>query len=78
MARYRRFTQMRVRGEKGRRIAKRPLNFRLRNPSNAFRQVVFVPIERPFCHTMTINGPWRICFRFEDGHASDVEIGDYH
>jgi proteic killer suppression protein len=24
------------------------------------------------------NGPWRICFRFEDGHAHDVEIVDYH
>ncbi len=27
---------------------------------------------------MTVNGPWRICFRFEDGHAWDVEIVDYH
>jgi toxin HigB-1 len=27
---------------------------------------------------MTINGPWRLCFRFEDGHAWDVEIVDYH
>ncbi|WP_348270755.1 type II toxin-antitoxin system RelE/ParE family toxin [Rhizobium sp. Root483D2] len=27
---------------------------------------------------MTINGPWRLCFRFEDGHAYDVEIVDYH
>jgi proteic killer suppression protein len=27
---------------------------------------------------MTINGPWRICFRFEDGDAWDVEIVDYH
>jgi proteic killer suppression protein len=26
---------------------------------------------------MTVNGPWRICFRFEDGHAWDVEIVDY-
>lgn len=25
-----------------------------------------------------INGPWRLCFRFEDGHAFDVEIVDYH
>jgi len=23
---------------------------------------------------MTINGPWRICFRFKDGDAFDVEI----
>ena len=27
---------------------------------------------------MTINGPWRLCFRFADGHAYDVEIVDYH
>ncbi len=27
---------------------------------------------------MTINGPWRICFRFRDGDAWDVEISDYH
>ncbi|MBF0139097.1 MAG: type II toxin-antitoxin system RelE/ParE family toxin [Magnetococcales bacterium] len=27
---------------------------------------------------MTINGPWRICFEFRDGHAYLVEITDYH
>lgn len=27
---------------------------------------------------MTVNGPWRICFRFEDGDACDVQIIDYH
>lgn len=27
---------------------------------------------------MTVNGPWRVCFRFKDGHAYDVEIIDYH
>ncbi len=27
---------------------------------------------------MTINGPWRLCFRFGDGDAYDVEIIDYH
>lgn len=27
---------------------------------------------------MTINGPWRLVFRFEGGHAHDVEIVDYH
>ncbi len=27
---------------------------------------------------MTINGPWRMCFRFRDGEAWDVEISDYH
>jgi addiction module HigA family antidote len=27
---------------------------------------------------MTVTGPWRICFRFRDGDAWDVEISDYH
>ena len=27
---------------------------------------------------MTVNGPWRICFRYKDGDAYDVEIVDYH
>ena len=27
---------------------------------------------------MTVNGPWRICFRFRDGDAYDVAIVDYH
>jgi proteic killer suppression protein len=28
--------------------------------------------------SITVNGPWRICFRFDDGDAWDVEIVDYH
>jgi toxin HigB-1 len=27
---------------------------------------------------LTVNGPWRVCFRFSDGDAHDVEIVDYH
>ena len=27
---------------------------------------------------LSVNGPWRVCFRFEDGNAYDVEIVDYH
>ena len=27
---------------------------------------------------MTINGPWRLVFRFNDGNAENVEIVDYH
>jgi proteic killer suppression protein len=27
---------------------------------------------------MTVNGPWRLCFRFHDGDAHDVAIVDYH
>lgn len=27
---------------------------------------------------MTVNGPWRICFKFRNGDAFEVEIVDYH
>lgn len=27
---------------------------------------------------IAINDQWRICFRFEDGDAYEVEIADYH
>ncbi len=27
---------------------------------------------------MTINGPWRLVFRFREGNAENVEIVDYH
>jgi proteic killer suppression protein len=27
---------------------------------------------------MTVNGPWRVCFRFRNGDAYDVEIVNYH
>jgi proteic killer suppression protein len=27
---------------------------------------------------MTVNGPWRICFRFKEGDTYDVDIVDYH
>jgi proteic killer suppression protein len=29
-------------------------------------------------YSMRINKQWRVCFRWRDGHASDVEITDYH
>ncbi|OZA29245.1 MAG: excinuclease ABC subunit A [Hydrogenophilales bacterium 17-61-9] len=28
--------------------------------------------------SIRINDQWRVCFRFENGHAFDVEIVDYH
>lgn len=28
--------------------------------------------------SIRINDQWRVCFRFEDGNAFDVEIVDYH
>ncbi|MDD2709905.1 MAG: type II toxin-antitoxin system RelE/ParE family toxin [Verrucomicrobiae bacterium] len=29
-------------------------------------------------HCIRINDQWRICFRFENGDAYEVEIADYH
>ncbi|MBD3426996.1 MAG: type II toxin-antitoxin system RelE/ParE family toxin [Candidatus Omnitrophica bacterium] len=29
-------------------------------------------------HSIRINDQWRVCFRWVDGHAFDVEIADYH
>lgn len=29
-------------------------------------------------HSIRINDRWRICFRWRDGDAYDVEIADYH
>ena len=28
--------------------------------------------------SVRVNDQWRICFRWRDGNASDVEIADYH
>ena len=29
-------------------------------------------------YSIRVNKQWRICFRWQNGHASDVEIADYH
>jgi proteic killer suppression protein len=29
-------------------------------------------------HSIRINDQWRICFRWSEGNACDVEIADYH
>ncbi len=34
--------------------------------------------DRKGQHSISINDQWRICFRFVDGDAYDVEITDYH
>jgi len=34
--------------------------------------------DRAGQHSIAINDQWRICFRFVDGDAYDVEITDYH
>ena len=34
--------------------------------------------DREGQHSVSINMKWRICFRWKDGNAYDVEIVDYH
>ena len=34
--------------------------------------------DRAGQRSIAINKQWRICFRWEDGFADDVEIVDYH
>ena len=34
--------------------------------------------DRSGQHSIRINDQWRICFRWKDGDAFDVEIVDYH
>ena len=34
--------------------------------------------DRKGQYSLRINGQWRLCFRFANGHAHDVEIVDYH
>ena len=34
--------------------------------------------DRKGQYSIRINKQWRICFKWENGHALDVEIADYH
>jgi toxin HigB-1 len=34
--------------------------------------------NRRGCYSVRINQQWRLCFRFENGDAYEVEIIDYH
>lgn len=34
--------------------------------------------DREGQHSISVNDQWRICFRFLDGDAYDVQITDYH
>jgi proteic killer suppression protein len=29
-------------------------------------------------YSIRVNDQWRLCFRWRDGHAHDVEMVDYH
>ncbi|MFZ1984031.1 MAG: type II toxin-antitoxin system RelE/ParE family toxin [Desulfatitalea sp.] len=44
-------------------------------PSNRLHVLVG---NRAGQYSISINDQWRICFRFVDGDAHDVEISDYH
>ncbi len=44
-------------------------------PSNRLEQLRG---DRAGQWSMRINDQWRICFRWEDGNAREVEICDYH
>ena len=34
--------------------------------------------DRTGQYSIRINKQWRICFKWNEGHASEVEITDYH
>ena len=34
--------------------------------------------DRKGQHSIRVNDQWRICFRWAEGNAYDVEIADYH
>lgn len=44
-------------------------------PSNRLRRL---ERDKAGQYSISVNNQWRICFRFEDGDAFDVEITDYH
>ena len=44
-------------------------------PSNRLHELAR---ERKGQHSIAVNDQWRICFRFVDGDAYDVELTDYH
>ena len=48
----------------------------LRNPPSNHLEAL--KRDRAGQHSIRINGQWRICFRWKDGNAYDVEITDYH
>ena len=48
----------------------------LRNPPG--NRLETLPGTRVGQHSVRINDQWRICFRWSEGGANDVEIVDYH
>jgi toxin HigB-1 len=33
---------------------------------------------KPMRYAVSVNGPWRLTFEFEDGHAFEVDLVQYH
>jgi len=54
--------------------AEKPEDLRI-PPNNKLEQL---KRDRVGQWSIRINDQWRVCFRFERGHAYDVEIVDYH
>ena len=48
----------------------------LRNPPS--NRLHVLKDDRAGQFSISINKQWRICFRWKDGNAYDVEIADYH
>jgi proteic killer suppression protein len=44
-------------------------------PANRLEKLIG---DRVGQHSIRINDQWRICFTWQEGNASDVEITDYH
>jgi proteic killer suppression protein len=44
-------------------------------PSN---QLESLKVDRQGQHSIRVNKQWRVCFKWKDGDAFDVEIVDYH
>ena len=45
------------------------------NPGNMFHSLKG---DRKEQYAIRINNQWRVCFKWHDGNAYDVEIVDYH
>ena len=67
-------------------IDKAGIQFRMLNASNAVEDLKIPPSnrleilsgDRQGQYSIRINDQYRICFRWLDNHAFDVEIVDYH
>ncbi len=51
------------------------LEFMMLPPSNRLEALKG---DRKGQHSVRINQQWRLCFKWQDGNAFDVEITDYH